>query len=110
MISHCANPACRAPLHFLRSGRLYRFDVKSPGEPNAICTSKPTRAAIFFWLCQECSSRFSLKFDLRLGVRLVPERAPGRRHSNRPVVNTGDIRNKVVSNLCIQSAFTGRDR
>lgn len=95
MISHCANPACHAPLHYLRGGRLYRFDVKSPGEPchdvpNAICTSKPAQAAIFFWLCQECCSHFCLKFDLRLGVRLVPQRALGRRQVNRPVVNAGD--------------------
>jgi hypothetical protein len=95
MISHCANPACQAPLHYLRGGRLYRFDVKSPEEPchdvpNAICTSKPAQAAIFFWLCQECCSRFSLSFDLRLGVRLVPQRAFVRTQLNRPVVNAGD--------------------
>jgi hypothetical protein len=63
MISQCANPECRVPLHYLRGGRLYRFDVKSPVEPchdvpNAICTSKPAQAAIFFWLCEECCSRF----------------------------------------------------
>ena len=25
MVSHCANPACRAPLHYLRGGRLFFF-------------------------------------------------------------------------------------
>jgi quercetin dioxygenase-like cupin family protein len=90
MVSHCANPACRAPLHYLRGGRLYRFDVNSPGQPchdvpNAICASKPARAAIFFWLCERCSSRFSLKFDLRLGVRLIPERALVGKFSSTPV-------------------------
>ena len=95
MISNCANPECHAPLHYLRGGRLYRFDVKSPAEPchdvpNAICTSKPAHAAIFFWLCEECCSRFSLKFDLRTGVRLVPQLALTRRYLNRPVVNAGD--------------------
>ena len=97
MISHCANPACRAPLHYLRGGRLYRFDVKSPGEPcndvpNAICTNRPAHAAIFFWLCQECCSRFTLKFDLRLGVRLVPERVLVSRFPSTPAVRAGDVR------------------
>jgi hypothetical protein len=97
MISHCANPKCRAPLHYLRGGRLYRFDVRSPAEPchdvpNAICTSKPSHAAIFFWLCKECCSHFSLKFDLRLGVKLVPELAVARRLPRTPVVIAGNAR------------------
>ena len=97
MISHCANPACRAPLHYLRGGRLYRFELKSPAEPchdvpNAICTGKPAHAAIFFWLCERCCSRFSLKFDSRLGVRLVAERAIGSRFSSTPLVRAGAAR------------------
>lgn len=97
MISHCANPECGAPLHYLRGGRLYRFELRSPAEPchdvpNAICTSKPAHAAIFFWLCERCCSRFSLKFDVQMGVRLVPERAPVRRFSSTPVVRAGDAR------------------
>ena len=46
MISHCANPECHRPLHYLRGGRVYRFDVKSPVElcqdvPDAICAVRP---------------------------------------------------------------------
>lgn len=97
MISHCANPECRAPLHYLRGGRLYRFELKSPAEPcqdvpNAICTNKPARAAIFFWLCERCCLRFSLKFDPPLGVRLVAERALVSRFSSTPVVRAGEAR------------------
>ena len=97
MISNCANPECHAPLHYLRGGRLYRFDLKSPAEPchdvpNAICSSKPSHAAIFFWLCEQCCSRFSLQFDLRLGVRLVPEHTPARRFSSSPVIRSGYAR------------------
>lgn len=84
MVSYCANPECRTPLHYLRGGRLYRFELKSPAEPchdvpNAICTRKPAHAAIFFWLCERCCSRFSLKFDSRLGVRLVLRARNGKR-------------------------------
>jgi hypothetical protein len=28
MISSCANPVCHEPFHYLRSGRLYRFDSR----------------------------------------------------------------------------------
>ncbi len=30
MISNCANPACNKPFHYLRGGRLYRFDAPLP--------------------------------------------------------------------------------
>ena len=33
MISHCANPRCTLPFHYLRGGRLYRFDIISPSRP-----------------------------------------------------------------------------
>lgn len=81
MVSHCANPECRAPLHYLRSGRLYRFDVQSPTEPcrdvpDMVCAAKSKRTAVFFWLCEQCCSRFVLDFDVRKGVKLVAARAP----------------------------------
>ena len=52
MISHCANPRCRLPLHYLRGGRLYRLDITSPSRlcayvPNAVCTLTPSRATVF---------------------------------------------------------------
>jgi len=30
MISHCANPRCTLPLHYLRGGCLYRFELHRP--------------------------------------------------------------------------------
>ncbi len=46
--SHCANPRCTLPFHYLRGGRLYRFDITSPSRPcadvpNAVCTLTPSR-------------------------------------------------------------------
>ena len=77
MISQCSNPQCGKPFHYLRGGKLYRFDVRRPVEPcrdipNAICASKPSQASVFFWLCGECASRSSLRFSLREGISLVP--------------------------------------
>lgn len=81
MVSHCANPDCGVPFHYLRGGRLFRFEIKSPqlpcaDVPNAICSEKPSRATIFFWMCVECCRRFSLKFDRCAGLQLVPLTSP----------------------------------
>lgn len=77
MISHCANPDCGVPFHHLRGGRLFRFELKSPNlpckdVPNAICSQKPSSATVYFWLCKNCCSRLSLKFDPLNGVSLRP--------------------------------------
>src|ERR1041385_2867720 len=75
MISACANPDCRKPLHYLNGGRLYRFDTACSKElsgkiENALCSDGRARTAIFFWLCHECSLRLTLKYD---GRRLAVE-------------------------------------
>jgi hypothetical protein len=60
MISHCANPDCAQPFHYLRGGHLYRFDITDPSAPradvpNAICSLKLAHATVFFWLCHVAS-------------------------------------------------------
>ncbi len=77
MITQCANPDCSAPLHYLRGGRLFRFDLRPPlhpcrDVPKTICSAKPAQASVFFWLCESCSRRFSLRFSLRQGLELIP--------------------------------------
>jgi len=91
MISHCANRACALPFHYLRGGRLYRFDLKAPSTPcadvpNAICSQKPSHATVFFWLCEQCSKRYSLHFDVREGTRLVPRTHHTAKPSTGPVI------------------------
>ncbi len=76
MISRCSNPRCEEPFHYLR-GKLYRFDLQHPLEPckdvpNAICASKPSHASVYFWLCRDCSRRYSLAFSPKEGVSIVP--------------------------------------
>jgi hypothetical protein len=94
MISHCANPGCTLPFHYRRGGRLYRFDITSPSTPcadvrNAICTLKPSRATVFFWLCDRCSSKYSLKFNFRDGISLAPLTDPAKKLSTAPVIAVG---------------------
>lgn len=93
MISNCANPACNKPFHYLRGGRLYRFDAPRAGGhsedvSNAVYATSSSRCAVFFWLCKECSSRLSLKFNGRQ-VTVIPlqSRFRGTRH---PIVAMGE--------------------
>ena len=83
MISHCANPECRLPFHYLRGGRLYRFDVRQPVEPckdvpNAICENSPSQASVYFWLCDDCSLKYTLQFSTRHGISVLPLQQPRR--------------------------------
>jgi hypothetical protein len=91
MITHCANRVCASPFHYLRGGRLYRFDLRRPSTsctdvPNAICSSKPAYATVFFWLCEPCSTKYSLRFNLRDGTELVPLEAPAAKVGTGPVI------------------------
>jgi len=93
MISHCVNPDCAMPFHYLRGGRLYRFEIRSPqfpckDVPNAICSTKPSAASVFFWLCETCSHRFSINFHASSGVSLNPRAAAIR--SDAPVMADSD--------------------
>lgn len=95
MISTCANPACNKPFHYLRGGRLYRFDTVCPPDQsgdvlNAVCAIGPSRTAVFFWLCKECSPKLSLKFDGRQ-VSVTDLDSPTRGVRQAPVVAIGQI-------------------
>lgn len=57
MLGKCSNPTCSAPFRYLRDGRLFRL------EPDPIArTSKPNRLE-YFWLCDSCSPRMSLRIS-----------------------------------------------
>ena len=77
MISKCANPTCNTDFHYLRGGRLYRFDLRCPVQPckdvpNAICADKPSQASIYFWLCDRCSIHYTLRFSTQNGISVLP--------------------------------------
>jgi hypothetical protein len=92
MISTCANPVCKKPFHYLRGGRLYRFDAPCPHKycddvPNAICAT--TRQAVFFWLCRRCSSKFTLRFNGR-EVSITTLDSPASATAPKPLVALGE--------------------
>jgi len=79
MTSHCANPECATPLHYLRDGRIFQFEVR-PGF-SKVADDKPmgiaekARRVSHFWLCGHCSSTLTLAFDAIKGVTVRPRAA-----------------------------------
>ncbi|HLJ76820.1 MAG TPA: hypothetical protein VKT75_05380 [Acidobacteriaceae bacterium] len=67
MVSHCANPKCAKPLHYLRDGRVFVFDV--PDQLTA-ANGKRTRHVEHFWLCGTCSQTMAMTQSTS-GVQLV---------------------------------------
>jgi hypothetical protein len=57
MVNHCANPQCCKPLHYLREGRVYVFDVTRP----AANGERTPRRMEHFWLCGACSEIYLLE-------------------------------------------------
>jgi len=71
MMSHCANPACGKPLHYLRDGNIFRFEVAgNDTEPEG----KRLRRLEHFWLCGECSERMMV-VETSQGIRAVAKPA-----------------------------------
>ena len=62
MLGKCSNPSCSAPFRYLRDGRLFRLEA----DPIAR-TSKPYKLE-YFWLCEHCSPRMSLRIGKEGGV------------------------------------------
>jgi len=52
MLSRCANPECGKPLHYLREGRVFLFNVPTSK------TESPRRE--HFWLCGDCSMAYTM--------------------------------------------------
>jgi hypothetical protein len=71
MVNNCANPQCAKPLHYLREGRIFVFDM--PDE-SAAADGKRARRLEHFWLCGACSQIMRVERAAD-GVRLVEKPA-----------------------------------
>ena len=67
MVSHCANPKCAKPLHYLREGRIFVFDVPA-GEVDG--KGKRSRRMEHYWLCGVCAQSMAMQQSAE-GVRVV---------------------------------------
>jgi hypothetical protein len=72
MVNNCANPECAKPLHYLREGRIFVFDMQD--SKTAGTGAKGSRRLEHFWLCGPCSIQFQIERDKEAGIRLVPRR------------------------------------
>jgi hypothetical protein len=82
MVSHCANPKCAKPLHYLREGRIFVFDVTASG---ADSKGKHPRRMEHYWLCGICSETLAMEHSPD-GVRVVARR--GARIEGMPLVRS----------------------
>ena len=69
LVSYCSNPDCMKPLHYLREGRIYVFDL-----PDLRSKRGLSRHLEHFWLCGSCSRSFLLEQAGDKAVRIVPKR------------------------------------
>lgn len=86
MISKCANPDCDARFRYLRSGKLFHFEVavepvatKYSGTGLRPVPKKAAQKVEHFWLCDECAASMTLKQDRAHGVIVIPVK----KHSQR---------------------------
>lgn len=72
MLQKCANPACSVPFRSLREGKLFLAENRDSDARASGASSlrKPRRE--HFWLCEACSSHFTLRFDHDRGMMTVP--------------------------------------
>lgn len=78
MVSHCANPSCGRPFHYLRGGRLYSFELR-PAMLSGMSLAVRKRVSVYFWICEQCCGTLSLEFDPEHGVILKASREEGTR-------------------------------
>lgn len=79
MISHCANSKCAKPLHYLREGRLFAFEVPA-GNPDR--SGKRARRIEHYWLCGTCSLTMEIR-QFPGGMKVVPRRQEPIRENTR---------------------------
>ena len=70
----CANKDCGAELKYLRGGRLFLMER----QPNSlVTTSSETKRTVtmrrYFWLCESCSLRYSIRRWTEVGIELAPK-------------------------------------
>jgi len=51
VVSKCANPACFARFRYLRQGRVFKVEIKTPSHN----PDQPNSRIEHFWLCDDCS-------------------------------------------------------
>jgi uncharacterized protein YcsI (UPF0317 family) len=69
MVNHCANPKCCKPLHYLRDGRIFVFDLPDPN--SQVPAGGRARRLQHFWLCGSCSETMVMKQTSETQIRVA---------------------------------------
>jgi hypothetical protein len=72
MLHKCANPACSVPFRSLREGKLFLAEMLPSDLTSFDGSRRKLRRREHFWLCDACSTHFTLRFDINLGMLTVP--------------------------------------
>lgn len=87
----CANPSCAASFEWLAGGRLFRFPreshTPSPTANGSHSGAEEFHAIGHFWLCEKCSSIYTLKCEPGRGIvirPLWPELPPAKQEMRLP--------------------------
>jgi hypothetical protein len=70
MVNQCANPNCGKPLHYLREGRIFVFDLPDPDVPVPAPGGRARRLQ-HFWLCGPCSETMVLQQTSEMQIRIA---------------------------------------
>jgi hypothetical protein len=72
MLQKCANPACTVPFRSIREGKLFLAENRNLQDRTSGVSSFRKLRREHFWLCDACSSHFTLRFDSDRGMMTVP--------------------------------------
>jgi hypothetical protein len=73
MVNNCANSGCAKPLHYLREGRIYIFDLSLAEKPPA--GVKRLRRLEHYWLCGTCAETLMMIQDAQGTIHVMPKPA-----------------------------------
>ena len=72
MVNNCANSTCGKPLHYLREGRIFIFDVSAGVSQPGV---KRLRHLEHYWLCGACAKTLVLVQDGQGVIRVAAKPA-----------------------------------
>ena len=80
MVNQCANPNCGKPLHYLREGRIFVFDLPDPNVPVPAPGGRARRLQ-HFWLCGPCSETMVMEqtSEMQIQVAVKSRKVAGRK-------------------------------
>jgi hypothetical protein len=82
MVDYCANPRCMKPLHYLREGTIYIFEV-----PDVESDDPNGHRLEHYWLCGDCAATHLLERTANCEVRLAPKGSLRFVRRRRPVAS-----------------------